>query len=535
MEDRVKFLTWNVQGLNDRRKIRKVSAYLVRRKIDVALLQESHLPAAHIECTRSLFRGPIHAAGFTAYAQGVVTWVSPRSHLTLEEVHTDVNGRYTITRCKGRGLEFIIFNIYGPNFDCPQFIHDLQLSARQFKDVPIIWGGDFNCTLDPALDRSGGPPRRLSSMAEAIKDTLIELGLLDAWRMWNPAHGGYTHYSAPHQLHARIDYWFISDTFRLAIRDCEVLARTYSDHSPVALTLAAPVKCPPPFTWRFPPYALLDEVFKTEMLEAINTFFETNIGSVEHFATIWETFKVYIRGIAISKHSGVLRSIRNRLAQLVQTLHTLEAEFLANNTSQTAESFKTTLEEYHTEADREVKLLGKYAVARTYGEGERPGAVLASLMRGQRHTTLPIILEDEAGKRIEEPDKVADQFKTYYTDVYTTKSCFPPADMPEYLEHIKLPWLLDEHRAYLMQPLEAWEVQDSLMTMRSGSAPGHDGLTVGFYKEFKDLLIPHLISLFEEMTKQGYMPPSMREALLIVILKPDKPPQACFSYRPCPY
>lgn len=39
--------------------------------------------------------------------------------------------------------------------------------------------------------------------------------------------------------------------------------------------------------------------------------------------------------------------------------------------------------------------------------------------------------------------------------------------------------------------------------MKSGSAPGADGLTVSFYKEFKDTLVPHLGTLFEEMSFSG--------------------------------
>lgn len=40
------------------------------------------------------------------------------------------------------------------------------------------------------------------------------------------------------------------------------------------------------------------------------------------------------------------------------------------------------------------------------------------------------------------------------------------------------------------------------------------------------------MALFEEMTEHGTMPPSMQEALLIVILKSGKPPHACPSYCP---
>lgn len=179
---------------------------MLRHKIDVALLQESHLPASRVTHIRHLFRGLLHASGFTTHARGVITWVNPKTQLTLEELFTDANGRYTISRCKGRGLDVLLLNIYGPNYDCPQFIHDFNILARQLPELPIVWGGDFNCTLNPTIDRSGGPLRRPSQTAEAILLAQTELGLFDAWRSFNPNLGGYTHHSTPHDLHTRIDY-----------------------------------------------------------------------------------------------------------------------------------------------------------------------------------------------------------------------------------------------------------------------------------------------------------------------------------------
>lgn len=79
---------------------------------------------------------------------------------------------------------------------------------------------------------------------------------------------------------------------------------------------------------------------------------------------------------------------------------------------------------------------------------------------------------------------------------------------------------------------QAWEIHEALKVMRLATAPGQDGLTVAFYKEFKDLLVPHLVTLFEEISESGEMPPTMREALIVAILKPGKPAHECSSFRP---
>lgn len=123
---------------------------------------------------------------------------------------------------------------------------------------------------------------------------------------------------------------------------------------------------------------------KEELADAIELLFEKNVGSVDSFQTVWDAFNVYIRGIDISKHAGVLKSIRNRLALLEQKLVSLEQTLLSGPNEAITQELKRTLEEYHAEADAEIKHMGKYATARVYGEGERPGAVLAQLLKQHR-------------------------------------------------------------------------------------------------------------------------------------------------------
>lgn len=42
----------------------------------------------------------------------------------------------------------ILVNTYGPNVDDPEFYNNLFLSVAAFHG-DVIFGGDFNCTLDP--------------------------------------------------------------------------------------------------------------------------------------------------------------------------------------------------------------------------------------------------------------------------------------------------------------------------------------------------------------------------------------------------
>ncbi len=67
--------------------------------------------------------------------------------------------------------------------------------------------------------------------------------------------------------------------------------------------------------------------------------------------------------------------------------------------------------------------------------------------------------------------------------------------------------------------------------MQSGKSPGPDGFPTEF-KKFSLQLSPLLLSVFEESLNIGSLPFSMRQALISLILKPNKNPLDCGSYRP---
>lgn len=197
-----------------------------------------------------------------------------------------------------------------------------------------------------------------------------------------------------------------------------------------------------------------------------------------------------------------------------------------------SQEIRELLGEYRDAADAEVKHLGKYATARVYGEGERPGAVLAQLLKTWRSKTQVSELKSAKGDVLTEETEIAGRFKQFYAELYSARSVGTEDEITDYLAHIKLPFLTNTHREYLMRPIEKDDILLALSSMKVGSAPGADGLTVAFYKAFLDLLLPHLMELFEDMCVTGTMPPMMREAVIVAILKPDKPSVECGSYRP---
>ena len=60
----------------------------------------------------------------------------------------------------------------------------------------------------------------------------------------------------------------------------------------------------------------------------------------------------------------------------------------------------------------------------------------------------------------------------------------------------------------------------------------YQGLPIEFDKTFKEKLLVSLLKIYDKSYQNGTLPPSLRLAMITLILKPDKPPTECSSFRP---
>lgn len=76
------------------------------------------------------------------------------------------------------------------------------------------------------------------------------------------------------------------------------------------------------------------------------------------------------------------------------------------------------------------------------------------------------------------------------------------------------------------------EIVDVIKGLPSGKVPGPDNFTADFYKASAEELSPLLLQMYSEALDKGSLPPTVFEALISLILKKDKDPLDCKSYRP---
>lgn len=77
-----------------------------------------------------------------------------------------------------------------------------------------------------------------------------------------------------------------------------------------------------------------------------------------------------------------------------------------------------------------------------------------------------------------------------------------------------------EDKNYFDHIFEESEVIESISKLKNSKSAGPDGLPIDIYKLFKNKLFGPLKEMYAESFQNGYLPPTLRNALITLILKP---------------
>lgn len=165
----VKFISWNVRGLNGPVKRAKVYQHLKLLSADIVFLQETHLKINDHTRLRRPWVGQVFHSVLDSKTRGAAILILKKIQFIPESIVPDCNGRFTMV--SGRLFHFpvILVCVYAPNFDDSQFMATLLSSLPNMDTHYLILGGDLNCVMDTQLDRSSPRVTSLSKMATTLQ------------------------------------------------------------------------------------------------------------------------------------------------------------------------------------------------------------------------------------------------------------------------------------------------------------------------------------------------------------------------------
>ena len=103
--------------------------------------------------------------------------------------------------------------------------------------------------------------------------------------------------------------------------------------------------------------------------------------------------------------------------------------------------------------------------------------------------------------------------------------------MDKFLDTCVLPILNQEEAETMNRPIRRSEVEAAIRSLPLKQSPGPDGLTAEFYQTHKEELVPFLLKLFQIIQKEGILPKSFYETI-ILIPKPGRDPTRKENFRP---
>ena len=272
-----KFISLNVRGISNFRKRRTIFTWCRKQKADVIFLQETHSTKDNELLWKREWGAPLFCSHGANNSRGVAILIRNNFDCSIEEIVTDADGRYIMLNVLLKGERTILVNIYGPNRDnkLVDFYHSVLKSIKihNFDTDNIIMGGDFNCPLNPILDKRGGNLMPRQSVINAIESLQWELDLHEIWRIKNPTERSFT-WSQPEPLVlSRLDYWLISNSISDNVCDVDIIPSIKTDHSAIKIDfkdVGDGVKGPG--LWKLNCSLLRDEVYVDEINHMIPTW-----------------------------------------------------------------------------------------------------------------------------------------------------------------------------------------------------------------------------------------------------------------------
>lgn len=107
----IRFVTWNVKGVNNPNKRSKVFTHIKRLKSDIIFLQETHLRDKDHAKLRCPWIGHIFHSIFNSRARGVAILISKKLPFIETNSIADKNGRYLIIVGTIYGFPILLVNV----------------------------------------------------------------------------------------------------------------------------------------------------------------------------------------------------------------------------------------------------------------------------------------------------------------------------------------------------------------------------------------------------------------------------------------
>ena len=460
-------------------------------------------------------------------SRGVGILINGKFQKEIKSVIRDVNGRYLILSVEINGMSYCIANIYAPNEDKPLFFKEVSDKIASLECMFVVLGGDFNVVMDSSIDRNVDRIYNPQSH-QAVSQMMDSLNLIDVWRVKHPDTKKFTwcRRVSGELRWSRIDYFLVSEELYGKVVHNTISPAILSDHSLIELEIDSGVPKRGKGVWKLNESILNDDI----AVEKISNHLEKVIQQYKHLDGFqyWELIKHEAIRICqdISKDKSMARN--DYKLQLYMILESVQDKMIAEpNNGDLISSERTVKTDIDVMATEDAKRAAFRCRKNWNIYGEKGSKFFFGLEKRMAVNKTMYVVRKSNGELTKDYREILNVQKDYFEKLYSEdhSSQFNMANTTTAV-------FSEQARLLLDADITVDEIFDAIMTLKSGKTPGLDGLGIGFYRKFWNILKLPLLQLYQQAMMKGSLNPSARKGLVNLIPKKSADEFAVKSWRP---
>ena len=355
VSDDFKLLSLNVRGLSDFKKRRAVFTWCRKQKSSIIFLQETHSTIDKEKQWKAERGAPIEFAHGSSNARGAAILLRNGFDCKIKRKIVDPMGRYIGIKAEIKDENYLLFNVYAPNNDSQsakfyEHIVNVLKKEDQIYEDRIIIGGDFNCPLNPSLDKMGGLLATRKKIVDQIENIQNIFNVHDVWRIKHPNQKSFTWSQTSPFIFYRLDYWLISDSLHDMVGNVDIVSAIKTDHSAITLQLHKIEEGEKgPGFWKMNASMLNDAAYVQEVKEKILIWRE-EAKEISDKRVIWDWIKYNVRLFSIDYSKRCAKANREEEEMMQKKYQDAQAQFEQNpcvETRKVLEECKMGLERFY--------------------------------------------------------------------------------------------------------------------------------------------------------------------------------------------
>ena len=565
----LKILSMNVCGFGNKKKRNTIINHLERFKPTIICLSDTRLDKNSELLMRNEFQYHCYFNSLTSNSRGVAIMINKSAPINVNNIMKDDSGNWISINFDYESKSLNLINIYGPNEDNPAFFENLFERIGAMNMMNHIVTGDFNTTLDPAIDNSNYIGIGNNRARVGLNQQILDYNFIDSFRFMNGNIKSFTWYRRGGDQKSRLDMFLTSNSLGPNISDARIVPSLKSDHCPIILGIDFAKFRSGRGLWRFDDSLLRDETYIDRVKKSIRetcakylqhdiygnffqectneelaTFNDNNPEELQRLNynidpnLMLEMLCNDIKNVTISYSVRKRRELNREENDLFKNLSTARDNIEGDNVTIEQQERLATLEmEYNTfmeEKSREQILTRNRQMK---SEGEKPTRYFCNLekhIKNQKYIPKLEITKNGEKSYITNQAKIEKELRQNYLELFSNKDdCITIQNIDDFVgQNVEYNKLTDQDAQEMEGEITELELGAILKKCKNSSAPGSTGFNYSFYKFFWKDLKTFINKAAKFSFDNGALPTSQRYGIISVIPKSKKNKELLSNWRP---